>query len=438
MAGCKEPITPADFLTTLIPTQDIVHKAWALRFIQRKRKLDPLAFVLHIIFSMSLAMTGSTEELRRSFIKNTGTELGRSAFKERFAQPLDDLLAWLVGKIQARTHRHQPALKGPLARFKAVIAFDSTTIQVNNCLAHLFKGTRKAKAAIKVHTRICALSMGLRWSRITSGSFPDCKAVGFNWKDCRKLFLFDKGYQSATFWWRIDRVSAYFVTRLPGNYKPIVTALNRTHRGRSRVLVGKNLREQLKTLKRSVIDVQCSFRIHIRGYKGKRGRYEQVNFRVVGLWNQETSSYHLYVTNLAAKSFDAVLIGKIYSFRWEVELFYRAAKGGLGLDRVRRLKTEVRVKIWVRCALIRCCVAMMARQAARRSVPSLRVNPEAWVLVWRQEMVEWALDVLLDGVEPKVTWRFLSKLAADPNPSRVPLRERFLQGYSTDALPKTP
>jgi hypothetical protein len=434
MTGCPEPITPADLLTTLIDTDAITDKAWALRFIQRKRKLDPLAFVLHIIFNISLAMTGSTEELRRGFIKKTGCQIGRSAFKERFAKPLDDLLAWLLGQIQARTHRYQPALKGPLARFKAVIAFDSTTIQVSNCLASIFPGTRKARASIKIHTRICALSMGLRWHRLTAGSFADCKAVGFSWKDCGKLFLFDKGYQSASFWWKIHRVYGYFVTRLPASYKPTITRSNRTHRGRCRVVARKKLRDEIKRLKRAVIDVQCDFQVHVRGYGGKRGRYETVNFRVVGLWNEHTGSYHLYVTNLPAKDFDAVLIGNIYGLRWTVETYYRAAKSGLGLDRVKRLRTAVRVRIWVKCALVRSCVAMISRQVGRDCVPGLRVNAEAWVLVWRQEMVDWALDLLFFGIEPLVTWATLAKLAVDPNPKRTSLAEHFLQGFQDPGL----
>ena len=74
---------------------------------------------------------------------------------------------------------------------------------------------------------------------------------------------------------------------------------------------------------------------------------------------------------------------------------------------------------------------MLARQAARRHCPDIRVNPEQWVLVWRAELSQWALDALVFGNLVIVDWDLLVFLAQDPNTSRVPLRELFLEGCPT-------
>lgn len=64
-------------------------------------------------------------------------------------------------------------------------------------------------------------------------------------------------------------------------------------------------------------------------------------FRVVGIWNEETERYHLYITNLPADRYSAADIGKIYQARWEVELLFRELKRVYGLDKIPSSNPEV-------------------------------------------------------------------------------------------------
>ena len=430
MTKQAQPTKPADFLHTLIDTDTINRQARLSGFVQRVRQLQPLLFVIHVIFSMPIAKI-SIDGLRDSFIARTGIRLNRTSWRARFNEPLYKLLVWLLARLGRRAHQRRGQLhfKGPLKRFKDIVLVDSTFIQVHDGLAKVFKGTRKAKAAIKVHTQIRALTGELLSYCLTAGSAADCKSFGVGQKDKGCLFIFDKGYQSSSLWARVTRVGGSFITRLPASYRPIITRVNRTHRGRARGLRGKMLREELKRLQRQVLDVQCSFRVHIRGYGGKRGRYEEVEFRVVGLWNVEEDKYHLYVTNLPAKSFDAVLVGQGYRLRWEVELFYRLGKSGLGLSQLKHYRHAVRVKILALCALIRASVAMQACCEGRVSNRHVRLNMERWGRVWREQMSRWALAVLGLGLHWACTWETLTYLARDPNPQRKPLAEQFLESF---------
>ena len=54
----------------------------------------------------------------------------------------------------------------------------------------------------------------------------------------------------------------------------------------------------------------------------------QAYYCVIGFWNKSTTSYHWYVTNLAA---EAKLINVLYRIRWQVELQFKAAKTSLQL-----------------------------------------------------------------------------------------------------------
>lgn len=422
----KTSMSPKTFIWKLVEFEQIESHAREHGFFLRQRLLKLLPFMVTILFSF-----GSLADLRRRYASLVdGKGLARTAWNERFNPKLVALTAFIAGFLQQLAESKPPRMKGPLRGLKDVIAVDSTVVPLHPALEPVFRGC--TGAALKIHTRVRALTGELLRHRITAGARADCHSLGFDWRDAKKLFLFDRGYASATLWFRAHRVSAFFCTRLPTNYKPWIAAVNKTHRGRSRGLVGKSLRAELKRVKRSRIDVMCRFRVHIRGRNGQRGRYEYVLFRVVGIWNIETRRYHLYVTNLPAEDYESSLISDLYRLRWEVETFYRLGKGILGLDHLRTAKSKSVALILVRCALIRHSVTMQACCLARSSLTGRqRINTEQWARVF-QERMESRLALEILGLLRLVTpWVDLIHFALDPNLSRNPHRERFSFDYSS-------
>lgn len=57
-------------------------------------------------------------------------------------------------------------------------------------------------------------------------------------------------------------------------------------------------------------------------------------FRLVGLRNDETEEYHLYLTNLDRETYSAPDIAQFYRARWEVELLSKELKSRFGLDEI--------------------------------------------------------------------------------------------------------
>ena len=263
--------------------------------------------------------------------------------------------------------------------------------------------------------------------RITSEATADAKVFGVTWSDAGKLFLFDRGYSSASLWWRVHRVGGHFITRLPASYRPKVVSANRTHRGRARALVGRMLWEAVRGLRRKVIDVNCEFRVRVRRYRSSRGRWQRQTFRVVGIWNDDAKKYHFYVTDLPAARFGGESIAQLYRLRWEVETFYKTAKSGLGLDELPTTKPHI-VRTLVRAALIRASLAMQAKCEADKHAQLGRwINPKLWTSVWNL-----ALDPLLDKLllglrgKPILDWSFLAKMATDDYRNRPPTRWKLL------------
>jgi len=55
-------------------------------------------------------------------------------------------------------------------------------------------------------------------------------------------------------------------------------------------------------------------------------------FRVVGIRNPETRSYHLYITNIAPEVVSAAAIGQLYGARWLIEILFKQLKSYYQLD----------------------------------------------------------------------------------------------------------
>jgi len=423
----RESTSPLQLLHTLFPASEIRRLAAEVGLVQRVRKVDVVELVIAVVLTVSGRGGQSLAALHRSYVFRSGHQIARSAFWRRLNGAFAELAERLLLKMEAVSAAKPPKYGGHLRHFRDVIAVDATVVKVRDCLRSTWAGTRtrSSPAAIKVHTWVRAVTGELLKHRITRERFADSKAFGVDWSAKGKLFLFDRGYPSASLWWRIDRVGGYFLTRLPSSYDPVIVGVNRTHRGRARKVVGEYLYDAEMFLKRKVVDVNCTFRVHVRGYRGKRGRYQWLQYRVVGLWNEETGEYHYYVTNIPPKLVQGEAMRDLYRLRWEAETFYKTAKGGLGLDELPSGKKHI-VELLVRAALIRASCAMQAKKQADRRLPRASwINPGQWITIWRQVLGE-LLDRLAAGRRsaPGITWSLLARLAVDPNRSRPPTRAR--------------
>jgi hypothetical protein len=413
-------------LEQLIQPDEVRSRARLLGAVQRQRKVDVYELVLAVVVAVCGRGGQSFADMRRGFVLRGGQRLARSAFWRRFTPGFAALVTWLASQLQQRAANAPQDLPGVLASFRDVIAADATVIKVHDALADVWPGTCASRlAAIKVHTWVRVLTGELLHHRITKERYGDGRAFGVNWDAAGKLFLFDRGYPSASMWWRIHRVGGFFLTRLPGSYQPKVHRELREHRGRARRLQGKRLREATVGLRRKYVDVTALFRVRIRKHGGWRGRYVWPEFRIVGVFHAKRRAYDFFVTNVPAERLPAEAIPAVYRLRWEVETFYKTGKSGLGLHELHSRKKHV-VETLVTAALVRATLAMQAKLLAERRLPrGLWINPGQWITVWRR-VVDDLADLRRRRRLP--TWSELARLAADPNLGRVPLRQRFRRG----------
>lgn len=179
-------------------------------------------------------------------------------------------------------------------------------------------------------------------------------------------------------------------------------------------------------MQRKYLDVMADFRVYIRKYDSRHGHNERQAFRVVGVRNDETRKLHLYVTNAPVEMLPAEMVRDLYRLRWEVELFYKAAKSGSGLNELTTSQPHI-VKTLIYAALIRTTLAMKAKMKASQAAKGrLWINPVQWMAVWNELLLQ-CLDKLLRPNRPRLEmgWFELAVLAQDPNRNRVPTRARL-------------
>ena len=83
------------------------------------------------------------------------------------------------------------------------------------------------------------------------------------------------------------------------------------------------MQDVLDDLQRQEINIRITLSFDLK--RGSCGRRTQT-FRLVGLRNDKTEEYPLYLTNLHREGYSAPDIAQLYRARWEVELLFKKLK----------------------------------------------------------------------------------------------------------------
>ena len=248
-------------------------------------------------------------------------------------------------------------LPAGLASFRDLCLIDSTTLKLAERLDRYFPACRVnvRKAALKIHACMSLATRDLQRIRITGERVSDSKRTHVGRWIRDRLLLFDLGYFDYGLFRQITRFGEHFVSRLKKYANGTIVAVRG---GCTRRMVGKQLNGHSFT--GEVVDLDVSF---------GRGR-DRATWRVVGLWNEEGSVYHWYVTSLDAERFGAALIGQIYRLRWQIELLFKEWKS------ICRLKDLTTGKRGIMLCLVYAslCTALLTRMMLRKACQECRQN----------------------------------------------------------------
>lgn len=366
-------------LSSIISPSELERTAREEGFIQRSRKIDPVAFFWTLVLGFGAGSEKSLASLRRCYALHSGETLVPSAFYDRFTPALAQWLQRILLEVLQKSAGPARALKGRLSAFIDLMAIDGTVLRLHDLLEGDYPAcrTNHTKAAAKLTVVMSVTGKGAHSVQLCSERRNDSKLlhVGPWVKD--RLLLFDLGYYGYRLFRNIGLQGGFFVTRLKVNANPkIIRVLNGNPADSA--LEGLPLQSALARLRRATFDAIVRV-----SYKNKRGRLAHAEFRLVAVRNQETKKYHLYITNVPEERLSVEDIGKTYAVRWEIEILFRQLKSQFRLDEIPSANKDA-VHALLYATLLTLAVSNAFHKALRKRCPDEadRMPAERWSVVF--------------------------------------------------------
>jgi IS4 transposase len=394
---------------------------------ERKVKISALVWTLVVGFANGSGPRTITA-LRRSFEQATGETIVASAFYTRFTGQFVRLIRECLNRLLSEASEPERKLHGILSKFKDLVMTDSTVVRLCTLLKARYAGARTnhSPAAAKLHVVMSATGCGPRTVKLTSGSAADGPRFSVGTWVADRLLTFDLGYFNYHLFVRIAELGGFFVSRMKVNANPVIVAENLAHGLGNIALEGRRLLDVLHLFDTEVIDLRVRVNFKRRVYRGRISA-DFREFRLVGIFNHDTNEYHLYLTNIDAADLTASEVAKAYSFRWEIETFFREVKGCYQLEDVGSANPFV-VEALLYSTMITAILAGRLRAAILRSLHGMRSGkgtriPRRRFAIVFSTVANRLLHLIITGIfgepnEHASLIQYLEHECKDPNVSR--------------------
>lgn len=445
LPGNIDPYEIEKTLNKMFSPEWLRETAAKVGYVQRERKIDPATLFWVLVLGFGVGAQRTIASLRRAYEKKSAENLVPSAFYYRFNGGLVTFLKeCLTHGIADLASSVSLSLSDKLQGFKDIIVADGTIIKLHDKLAKLYPGARH-KAELKVHTAI-GLTGNTKTVGIFSGKTAEIQTIRIGpWiKD--HVLLFDLGYFKYELFSRIRKNEGHFVSRMKTTANPTIVSVLRNHRGQPIDLAGKKLQDVLPLLKRQVIDVlvEVSFRGASKAKKDNDDTFEvyhakktpktKETFRLVGILDQESNTYHLYLTSLSPEQLSAEDVALLYRARWSIEMIFKELKRLYKLDVISSGAPDT-VEALVLVAMLTLVVSHRVLNLVRLLDPdrSDRYTPLRW-----GETFYSSADVVMNrtlkyaGIDdnPTMLLLFLMDEGVDPNVHRKRLLSQWVKSNS--------
>ena len=174
--------------------------------------------------------------------------------------------------------------------------------------------------------------------------------------------------------------------------------------------------------------VDAEFYHYVPPRKQRGGTFKFLRSRIVGVFNPESKTYHLYVTNVPKTVLNAEQVARLYGARWLVELLFRELKTNYRMNEIPSKKRHV-VEALVYAALISLLISRTFLAALQRitKLTQGKFPQERWAAIWAtisSDLLAILLRPFRDRTAEKYLLAMIQREAFDPNRSRKLLLER--------------
>lgn len=286
-----------------------------------RAKIGPRAFITSLVVAVGSGNKHRTSlaDRRRLLGVITGLGLARSSFWQRMSSKITTRYLFLalqnICQMLANKMKLDREILGKLG-VDGVCLVDSTCAPLPDKASGCFPAPRNniCPAGAKLHLALSLFGGQTFWAMITAATTHDRMAFPSLEKLKGHLVIFDLGYWNYRFIEELIAGGVFFLSRVKANAKITVEATPPCPKWSAPL--GKPLRP--RTWRKYRGDI-----IEMLGSIGGKS-----NMRIIGFWNPSSKAYHFYLTNL---SVNAEVIWPLYRLRWQIELFFKAAKSYFAL-----------------------------------------------------------------------------------------------------------
>jgi hypothetical protein len=307
-------------------------------FIKRKRKIDPKVFLEKIIL---LAMDGpnkSLEDLVYEFFLNN-TVISKQALHKKINQTAVAFVKTVLDNLFQHALAEPQYYLDKIPFIKNVRVVDSSEIRLNMSLNDIFPQVRNQGAAIKLQAMMDAvnnqvLSLDIRPSKEPDQSYKE--HIDFVREG--DLLIGDLGYFSVDSFNIMQDNEGYFLSRY--FKKTNLYDHNTGEKVDIRLVLGQTKEAQIDL---PVYLGESRFQCRLVAIRLTENAYQQRLKNIIETKRKDTRSkvdmadilnrWTIFVTNLSL-SVEADILLKLYSLRWQIELFFKMMKTFLNLRKV--------------------------------------------------------------------------------------------------------
>jgi Transposase DDE domain len=304
-------------------------------FIQRLRDVRASLFVWAAVLSRFGSGVPGFAEARTWYQRLGGKRLCPRPFQKRFLSPravalMENAFDSAVATWRAPAGRVRHVLS---RHFSDIVLVDSTIVQLLDSLRRALKGTRTAKAALKISLAISAFGRLPLFARMAAGSVSDHKLFpDLALFPARVLWLFDRGFVAFERLRQIGLHFQFYLCPMRHNGNPLVLKAHSAPRWVRRRLekepLGIRLQDLLALLpKGQRLARPWDLEVHLIPHWTADDR-TPIAARLLVM--QGPKRLRFYLTNLPPTWMPKTL-AELYRLRWQIELVFKELKQELGL-----------------------------------------------------------------------------------------------------------
>lgn len=397
--GAPPPTVLLDTLLELFPDPILRRFAVQSGFVQRYRKLDPVAFFWAVTLEAGVYLQRSLDQLRLVYNERAAQPLhSYASFYDRFTPELIEFLRLCAAHGLAQLKAAPGNRLSPkLAAFEDLLIQDTTIVRLSASLATHFPPVRHATptAGAKVAALLSVRANGPRKLSVTAESTNDRDTLTPGPWVKNSILLVDLGFYKHQAFARIAEHGGFYLTRLNSSVDPTIVRSLRVHRGDPVAVEGRSWKALQPKLPKEVVDLEVEIAFSRRTYRAHRSG-DQLTARLVAVWNEEGRKFHTYLTNIGPEVLSAEEVAELYGCRWEIELVFKELKGQYALDRVNTKNRSVaEALIWA--SLLTLIVSRRTYNAMREPLAPAeraRYSPGRWAIGFRTQSGK-LLEVLM-------------------------------------------